>query len=39
MSAYAALKDNSSIGSAFHEGPDCDDDDDIIQYQQNSSDD
>ncbi|KAK6462737.1 hypothetical protein DFJ63DRAFT_336044 [Scheffersomyces coipomensis] len=37
MSAYAALKDNSSISSIFHESADGEDDA-IIGYQQNSSD-
>ncbi|EGW35600.1 uncharacterized protein SPAPADRAFT_147029 [Spathaspora passalidarum NRRL Y-27907] len=40
MSAYAALKDNSSLGSIFHESGDAyeDDGDDGIHYQANSSD-
>lgn len=38
MSAYAAFKDSSLNDSSFHEHPDGDDEG-VIQYQQNSSDD
>ncbi|KAG7661014.1 GRC3 [[Candida] subhashii] len=41
MSAYAALKDNSTMSSIFHEGSDNnneDEDEGLLQYQQNSSD-